>query len=188
VAVILAVLAVAIWLRTFSYAYWAACVTAALSLLYGYFGQTGTALIRDRLGGIAVGAVIAVAAAWLILPVNSTQVLRRRAAEVLPVLKDLLAAGPADIAHLQIRFGHALARVEQVARPLELHRSLTRRRSGAAHPADAVNIIRGCAGAVRGLGTEQATARGELTRARADLARVLRATRTARPGPRPAGS
>lgn len=195
VAIILAILSVAIWLRTFSYAYWAAGVTAALSLLYGYFGQTGTELIRDRLGGIAVGAAIAIAASWLIMPVNSTQVLRRRAADVLPILKDLAAAEaaePADISALQARFGHALARVNQVARPLELHRALTRRRSGPAgsgpaHPADAVNIIRGCADAVRRLGTDQAAARGELSRARADLATVLRATKPVRPAARPAG-
>jgi hypothetical protein len=173
VAVILAILSVAIWLRTLSYAYWAAGVTAALALLHGYFGQTGTDLIRDRLAGIVVGAAIAIAASWLILPVDSTQVLRRRAADVLPVLRDLLAAQPRDIAPLQVRFHHALARVDQVARPLELHRVLSRR---SPHPADTVTIIRGCADPVRNLGTDR-SARAELTKARADLARILHATK-----------
>ncbi|HEX6468606.1 MAG TPA: FUSC family protein [Streptosporangiaceae bacterium] len=183
VALILAILAVATWLRTFNYAYWAAGVTAALALLYGYFGQGGPGLIRDRLGGILVGAAIAIAASWLVLPVSSSQVLRRRAADVLAVLKELLAAPPGEVASLQVRFRHALARVEQVARPLELHRRLLRRGSGAAHPADAVTVIRGCTEAVDRLGTDHA-ARAELALARAELARVLRATRPPSPAAR----
>lgn len=42
IALIFAVIFLASWLRHYSYAYWAACVTAALALPYGYFGQTGS--------------------------------------------------------------------------------------------------------------------------------------------------
>jgi hypothetical protein len=180
VAVMLAILVVAAWLRTFSYAYWAGCVTAVLALLYGYFGQTGDDLLRERLGGIAIGAAIAVAASWLILPINSSQVLRRRAAIVLSVLTDLLAAvreEPGRIEHHRSRFRQALGQVDEVARPLELHRRLVaRRRPEAVHPADAVDTIHRSAAAVARLGRDE-SAVTDLTGARADLARILIATR-----------
>jgi len=69
VALMFAVLAVALWLRPLNYAYWAAGMTCALSLLLGYFGQDALSLLPTRLEGIAVGAVLSVAAAWWLLPV-----------------------------------------------------------------------------------------------------------------------
>ncbi|MET7685520.1 FUSC family protein [Streptomyces sp. NPDC005423] len=69
VALMFAVLTVALWLRPLSYAYWAAGITCALSLLLGYFGQDALGLLPTRLEGIAVGALSAVAAAWWLLPV-----------------------------------------------------------------------------------------------------------------------
>jgi uncharacterized membrane protein YccC len=77
-----AVLAVALWLRPLNYAYWAAGMTTALSLLLGYFGQDATSLLPTRLAAIAVGAVLAVASAWWLLPVpkrRSTTVAARPA-------------------------------------------------------------------------------------------------------------
>ncbi|MFJ9817823.1 FUSC family protein [Streptomyces sp. NPDC101151] len=70
VAVLFAVLAVALWLRPLDYAYWAAGMTTALSLLLGYFGQDAADLLPTRLAAIAVGAVLAVSAAWWLLPVQ----------------------------------------------------------------------------------------------------------------------
>ncbi|MFV8186996.1 FUSC family protein [Streptomyces sp. AF1B] len=69
VALMFAVLAVALWLRPLNYAYWAAGMTCALSLLLGYFGQDAQHLLPTRLEGIAVGAVLSVASAWWLLPV-----------------------------------------------------------------------------------------------------------------------
>ncbi|MCX5237865.1 FUSC family protein [Streptomyces prunicolor] len=69
VALMFAVLTVALWLRPLNYAYWAAGMTCALSLLLGYFGQDALSLLPTRLEGIAVGAVLSVAAAWWLLPV-----------------------------------------------------------------------------------------------------------------------
>ncbi|MEU6145713.1 FUSC family protein [Streptomyces sp. NPDC047081] len=69
VALMFAVLGVALWLRPLNYAYWAAGMTCALSLLLGYFGQDAQHLLPTRLEGIAVGAVLSVAAAWWVLPV-----------------------------------------------------------------------------------------------------------------------
>ncbi len=70
VVLIFLVLAVALWLRPRGYAYWAAGATAALALLYGYFGQDAQDLLPTRLGAIVVGAALAVAAAWWVLPVR----------------------------------------------------------------------------------------------------------------------
>lgn len=68
VALMFAVLTVALWLRPLNYAYWAAGMTCALSLLLGYFGQDALHLLPTRLEGIAVGAVLSVASAWWLLP------------------------------------------------------------------------------------------------------------------------
>jgi hypothetical protein len=69
VVLMFAVLAVALWLRPLNYAYWAAGMTTALSLLLGYFGQDAQSLLPTRLGAIALGAALSVASAWWLLPV-----------------------------------------------------------------------------------------------------------------------
>ncbi len=69
VALMFTVLTVALWLRPLNYAYWAAGMTCALSLLLGYFGQDALSVLPIRLEGIAVGAVLSVASAWWLLPV-----------------------------------------------------------------------------------------------------------------------
>ena len=125
--IIFVVLAVASWLRTINYAYWAAGVTSVLALLNGYFGLTGTELLRERLGGVALGALIAVLAAWFVLPVRSTDVVRRRIADVLPVLGDCLRSvrhGPAEVASLQPRLDYVLDQLELVAPAMRAHRKL----------------------------------------------------------------
>ncbi|MEU9452520.1 FUSC family protein [Streptomyces sp. NPDC048277] len=69
VALMFTVLTIALWLRPLNYAYWAAGMTCALSLLLGYFGQNAQSLLPTRLEGIAVGAALSVASAWWLLPV-----------------------------------------------------------------------------------------------------------------------
>ena len=92
VACIFVVLGLAMWLRQISYAYWAGCVTAAISLFYGWLGVPAGGLLCTRLEGIAVGAVIGIAASWLILPVRTSDVVRRRCGEVMTALGDLIVA------------------------------------------------------------------------------------------------
>ncbi|MER6735472.1 FUSC family protein [Streptomyces puniciscabiei] len=70
VAVMFAILALALWLRPLNYAYWAAGMTTALSLLLGYFGQDAASLLPTRLTAIAVGAALSIAVAWWFLPVK----------------------------------------------------------------------------------------------------------------------
>ncbi|MEV7500251.1 FUSC family protein [Streptomyces sp. NPDC093018] len=70
VAALFGVLAIALWLRPLDYAFWAAGMTTALSLLLGYFGQNATDQLPARLFAIAAGAVLSVASAWWLLPVG----------------------------------------------------------------------------------------------------------------------
>ncbi|MGY0463667.1 FUSC family protein [Kitasatospora sp. cg17-2] len=125
VVLIFAVLALATWLRELSYAYWAGCVTAVLSLLYGWFGQSSDDLLRTRLAAIGLGAAVGIAASWLILPLRTRDVLRRRTADALAVLTELLGASGADRPALlrgRARFAYGAAELELLARPLRAER------------------------------------------------------------------
>lgn len=147
VVVIFIVLGLASWLRYYSYAYWAAGITSVLALLYGYFGQSGTSVLAQRLEGIAVGAAIAIVVAWLLLPVRTSDVLRRRMADFLAAISELLTALPSGQPQLGAgaQFRHCLAALDEVAPPLHAHRFLARRISDRAHAADAIDAARRCA-------------------------------------------
>ncbi|MFL4904091.1 FUSC family protein [Streptomyces sp. MMS24-I2-30] len=156
IAVILVVLVVATWLRGYSYAYWAGCVTGLLALLYGYYGQTGTGLLFTRVGAIVVGAAVGIAATWFVLPVRSTDVLRRRTASALAALNDVLDAvlrpEPARFPSVRARFLDSLARLDEIKAPFEAQRRLRGRlRRPAPHPADAVDALHTCAGLIEEL-------------------------------------
>ncbi|MFD7412821.1 FUSC family protein [Kitasatospora purpeofusca] len=156
VVLIFAVLALATWLRELSYAYWAGCVTAVLSLLYGWFGQSSDDLLRTRLAAIGLGAAVGIAASWLILPLRTRDVLRRRTADALAVLTELLGASGADRPALlrgRARFAYGAAELELLARPLRAERralGLAGRLTGGApsstHPyrADVVDAVAAC--------------------------------------------
>lgn len=145
VAVMFAALAIATWLREFSYVWWATCVTAVLSLLYGWFGQSVGGLLDTRLEGIAVGAVLGIAASWLILPIRTSDVARRRSADALAALGGVLAADwhdPAALRRDQISFQRAVAGLAQIAPTLRAHRLLlSRLQAGTPELADAVDAI-----------------------------------------------
>ncbi|MDX3072726.1 FUSC family protein [Streptomyces sp. NPDC088354] len=150
IAVVLAVLAVASWLRGLSYAYWAGAVTAALSLLYGYYGQTGADVLVIRLEAVVLGALAGVAASWFVLPVRSGDVARRRTADALAALTDLLSAfrghDAAQLGAARARFDDSLLRLDEIAAPFRAHRTLSRLlRRAAPHPADALDALRACA-------------------------------------------
>jgi hypothetical protein len=149
VVVIFVALSAATWLRNFSYAYWAGCVTAVLSILYGYFGEKASSLLPTRLEEIVLGALLAVAAAWFVVPIRTADVVRGRLAEALAALSEVLGAArsdPAQVAVQQARFEHAVGRLDEVARPVMTHRRVVRRTGP--HPADALESIRGCVGSV----------------------------------------
>jgi uncharacterized membrane protein YccC len=143
IVLVFVVLAAAAGLGEISYAYRAAATTAALALLYGYFGQTGAGLLAHRLLGVTAGAFVGIAAAWFVLPARTGDITRVRVAALLAAAGDLagsLAAGHRDQA--------ALARLRAADRDLaaltptlraagrfargparELHRSVAHARS-----------------------------------------------------------
>ena len=154
IVVIFAVLAAASWLRSASYAYWAGCVTAVLSLLYGYFGESAPALLRTRLAEIMIGALLGMAASSLVFPVRSADVARRRVADVLAALAGFLDAAWDERAVLksrQARFERCVEQLDQIARSLQAHRMLLRRWRPGPHPADAVDAVRACVSPVRSI-------------------------------------
>ncbi|MGO4594782.1 FUSC family protein [Leifsonia sp. 2TAF2] len=124
VVAIFVALFVGTWLRPVSYAFWAVAVTLALSLLQELTGTatlTGEAgLLAERLVAIIVGAALGIAASWFVLPVRSTDVLRRRLSQMLVALGAVFSApggagtGP-DRDELVAEFRAAVARVEQLA-------------------------------------------------------------------------
>lgn len=149
VAVIFGVLTVATWLRQISYAYWAGCVTAVLSILYGYFGEDSARLLPTRLEEIVLGALLAVAVAWFVTPIRTADVVRGRIAEALAALSEVLAAArrdPGQVAEARAWFGAAVDRLGEVARPVTAHRRVAR--WAVRHPADALEAVRGCVGPV----------------------------------------
>lgn len=142
VVVIFAALFVGTWLRTYSYAYWALTVTLVITLLQELFGVSpllgpgglaGEAgMLGERIAAIVVGAVIGVASAWFILPVRSTDVLRRRLSELLVALTTALAPDAEDTDDRPARiaaFHSALARVEELAPAHRARRLLGGRRT-----------------------------------------------------------
>ena len=96
IVVLFVVLSVAVWLRPVSYAFWAAGMTAALALLYGYYGEHGSGLLATRLEAIVIGAGLAVTTSWLLLPVRATNIIRRDVGGALAALDRYLAALLAD--------------------------------------------------------------------------------------------
>lgn len=123
VVLIFTVLTVTTWLRELSYAYWAGCVTAVLSLLYDWFGQSPGGLLHTRLAAIAVGAVIGITASWLVLPIRTSSAVRARTATALAALIELLEADWRDgrAVHLaRARFRHRVEQLDGAAAPLRV--------------------------------------------------------------------
>jgi fusaric acid resistance family protein len=137
----LAAVFLGVWLRPLGYAWWALFVTVALALLQGFEGPSAGALLGLRLEEIAMGALIGVAAAWLVLPVRSTGVLRRRIADALAALAGL--ADPEQPDRSPASFAHALDRAEKVAPAFRAVRGVTRRYRSV-QPADWIDALAAC--------------------------------------------
>jgi hypothetical protein len=141
VALILASVFLGLWLRPLGYAWWALFVTLALALLQGFNGSTTQNILWPRLEEIVIGAVIGIVSAWLVYPVRSTAVLRRRIADALAALSD--AIDPATSERTADGFVTALAQVEQVAPAFRASRLATRWLKPV-HPADWIDALTAC--------------------------------------------
>lgn len=140
-ALILAAVFFGLWLRPLGYAWWALFVTLALTLLQGFAGAPAQQILWPRLEEIIIGAIIGVAAAWFVLPVRSTAVLRRRIADALATLSDAL--DPTTPERSPDAFVAALARVDQVGGAFKASRFVTSR-IGRASPADWIDALMAC--------------------------------------------
>jgi len=141
VVLMLAAVFLGMWLRPLGYAWWALFVTLALALLQGFEGPSAQHVLWLRLEEIVIGAIIGVAAAWFVLPVRSTGVLRRRIADALATLADAL--DPVTPTRLSNDFVEALARVEKVAPAFRASRLVTRHLR-TVQPADWIDALIAC--------------------------------------------
>ena len=138
VLVLLAVF-LGLWLRPISYAWWALFITLALALLQGFQGAAPQSILLPRLTEIVIGALIGVGSAWFVLPVHSTDVLRRRIADALAALSE--AFDPANTTRTAEPFIAELKSVDKVAAAFRAARLLAR---GKPHHADWVDALMAC--------------------------------------------
>jgi len=169
-ALMLAAVFLGLWLRPLNYAWWALFITIALALLQGFSGATPQAVLWPRLEEIVIGAVIGVAAAWLVYPVKSTAVLRRRIADALAALSEAL--DPATEERKPDAFVAALDQVEQVAPAFRASRLLTPWQK-TVHPADWIDALFACRDPAMVLVNEGATP-GEVRKGVGAARRALR--------------
>lgn len=143
-ALIMIAVFIGTWLRPLNYVWWALFVTIALALLQGFADAPAGQLLFLRLQEIVIGAFIGVVSAWLILPVRSTGVLRRRIADALAVLGSAL--DPANDQRTPDEFVAAVGSVEQLAPAFRASRWITRRlpNPGSSHPADWIDLLVAC--------------------------------------------
>ena len=141
IALILVSVFLGLWLRPFNYAWWALFVTMALALLQGFNGTSTQNIFGLRLEEIVIGAIIGVVSAWLIYPVRSTVVLRRRIADALAALSEAL--DPARPVRTHHTFVAAIGSVEQVAPAFKASRLIARRFTPN-HPADWIDALLAC--------------------------------------------
>jgi uncharacterized membrane protein YccC len=134
VVAVLFTLGLALLARPYGYAYWAAGVTAALAFLYGYYGQGGAGVLAARVGAVAVATVLAVAIAWWVLPIRTTDMIRRRIADVLANVNNLLTAArrsnPKELQAAALAAHSALARLEEASGTMLLHDRFSRATGG----------------------------------------------------------
>ncbi len=192
IALIFVLLGLGTWLRGSGYAWWAASVTAVLSLLYDYFGVGSSGLLVERIGGVLLGGALAVAGAWFVLPLRTRDVLRRRMFDSLAALSAVLDAArnaPLELLAAARRFDASVTAVEQLAPTLLAADAILRlRRLEPAH-GQVLRALRECAVPVAALA--QASARpeaaltGQVARDVGELRRALADRREPEWGPAP---
>lgn len=138
---ILTALFFGVWLRPLGYAWWALFVTLALALLQGFEPQPPGTLLWLRLEEIVIGALIGLACACVIWPVRSTDVLRRRLADVLAAMAEAL--DPATTDRTPARVASAFDHLADMTAPFRARRRFTRR-FRTLQPADWVDTLLAC--------------------------------------------
>ncbi|MEV5746481.1 FUSC family protein [Actinoallomurus sp. NPDC052308] len=186
IVLIFVVLAVASTLRSYNYAFYAAGITTALSLFYGYFGESAQHLLLIRLQALVLGAVLAVAVGWFLVPVRTSDALRARLGATLGALGSLLDArlDGAPTAKALAAFDAAASSLDSSARSHRLYRTAARKLC-AGHgitPADAGEALLATRGPVYALAAGEP---GPRERATAQTVRLLRRALSAPADPLP---
>jgi uncharacterized membrane protein YccC len=131
VAVLALVLAAGIYLRELTYAAWAYCVTVVLGLLYGLYGDAGLGVLGERLLGVCVGVACGLSAAFLVVPIRTGALVRRRLAQTLASLDAVIAAAAGGTTAAAVRALAAYDRdadeLRVAARPYRVGRALVGR-------------------------------------------------------------
>lgn len=159
-ALVFLVLFLGLWLRQINYAYWAACMTLIFALLQGT--EPGVGLFGTRVLCIVIGAACGVAATWFVFPIRTRHVVRRRIADAMGAMRDVLGGADRSLDH------HA-AELDRVAPPLKLHRTVARAHDDAAHPANWIERTRTLLDRMRAPGFDRKDAGAELRRLRTDV-------------------
>jgi uncharacterized membrane protein YccC len=162
VAAIFALLAIGAVLGEVHYVFWAFCVTSMLALLYGLYGQAGAHLLHERLEENLLGTACMIAPAFLLLPVRTSDLIRRYSGLSLATLDELLVllAAPErdDVAVSQAvrELDRRLALLGDAAAPALVGRRLARVVGISAHGASVgrVAAVRAAASAARALATD----------------------------------
>jgi hypothetical protein len=146
VTAIFALLAIGAVLGEVHYVFWAFCVTSMLALLYGLYGQSGAHLLHERLEENLLGAACMIAPAFLLLPVRTSDLIRRYSGLSLATVDELLAllaAPDRDDAAVGAAVGELdrrLGLLGDVAAPALLGRRLAKVVGVSAHDASAARV------------------------------------------------
>ncbi|NNC11797.1 hypothetical protein HII28_07895 [Planctomonas sp. JC2975] len=141
------ILALGLWLRPAGYGWWAAAMTAMLSILQEVTGTQPGPVMLVRLAAIVVAGAFAVAVAWWVLPVRTGDALRARTAAVLGALTGLLLAcirEPDAVPYLRAALDGTIAGLKQLGPTLRLERATRMRRRRDDHRADVIPALEAC--------------------------------------------
>jgi len=164
-AVVFAVLFAGIWLRQINYAYWAACATLIFALLQGASGAAIGPLFAMRVVAIVAGALCGVAATWFVMPIRTEQIVRRRVADAVLALRDIITRTSADGAEpVEAILDRHVTELQRVAPPVRLHRVVFRPAQPDEHPATWIDLTHDLIERVRTPGFDRAQAGADLRR------------------------
>ncbi|HEY1773000.1 MAG TPA: FUSC family protein [Gammaproteobacteria bacterium] len=136
-AAVFFILFLGIWLRQINYAYWAGCATLIFALLQETRSLGMVPLLEVRVLCIVIGALCGVAATWFVYPVRTEQLVKKRVAEALSALRELLGHKPGSPEYQSslLALHHHAAELEQIAPPVRLHHRLFGAKDPDRHPA-----------------------------------------------------
>lgn len=131
ITLVLTLLVAGALLRESTYAVYAFCITSALAMLYGLYGERSSALLGQRLVENVIGAACVIVPSFFLLPIRTEDVVHRRVADLLAALSELLASlgappPPAELVESVRRVDRLEASLEEALRPLTIYGRIVR--------------------------------------------------------------